>query len=313
MLVNITQKCNECCSHCLVAATPNGLDSTMDDIKKVCRYLNIVKPTVVVISGGEITLSSDWFEKCISIIAVVAQYQGMVILESNGSWFWDGRYDDIAPKMLDLLNLPTVTSIQLSSNKKYYPNYDKYIANLDRMKQFHSKVQPTHDWQGKDSHLARLGRAKHLVTPEQVTGKPSCAPLVTRLIQSQSIGVKDFTEFNLLMFTNGYFCKPMVYAMTGAVVFGETPYCTPYDNINRYSECKSDEEYAKMVYEWFKDFQIFRRPLFMCNGCAACKNIPQHIKDALSKMSLKCHSFMESQTKQNYDKVMKGEYIQRIF
>lgn len=311
MLVNITSKCNEGCTHCLVGAKPNGMDSTLEQIDKVCYYLSLVKPQVVVVSGGEITLSSDWYAKCKKIADVVTTWNGGVIFETNGSWFWDGRYDAVANDMKALLNMGNVLNLQLSSNSKYYPNHAQYLSHVEEMKKFHSKVAVTMDWQGKDSHIIRLGRAKKLISPDKVSGKPSCAPLATRLAQFKALCIsnKDLTwsNFNNFLIYTGYFCKPMVHAVSGAVFFGETYYCMPVDNINRYDLNRDTASWE--LHAWFMDFIDHRKQVIMCNGCNGCSNIDDHTKFRLSQVGIVTMAFDEERTTNNLKLAMLGRYI----
>ena len=309
MLVNMTSKCNEGCPHCLVGAKPNGMDSTLEQIDKVCYYLTLVKPQVVVVSGGEITLSSNWYAKCKKIADTATTWNGGIIFESNGSWFWDGRYDAVANDMKALLNMDNVLNLQLSSNSKYYPNHAKYLSHVEEMKSFHPKVAVTMDWQGKDTHIIRLGRAKKLVSPDKVSGKPSCAPLATMLAQFKALCNKDLTWsiFNNFLIYTGYFCKPMVHAISGSVFFGETYYCMPVDNINRYDI--NSEIANKELHTWFMDFIDHRKQAIICNGCNGCRNIDGHTKFCLSQVDIVTMPFDEERTINNFELAMAGRYI----
>ena len=40
MLIQITNKCNELCKHCMVSASPDGLDSTMEQVEEVVDQVN---------------------------------------------------------------------------------------------------------------------------------------------------------------------------------------------------------------------------------------------------------------------------------
>lgn len=311
MLVNITSKCNEGCTHCLVGATPNGIDSTLEQVNKVCYYLSLVKPQVVVVSGGEITLSSDWYAKCKKIADTVAGWNGAVIFESNGSWFWDGRHDAVANNMKSLLDMNNVLNLQLSSNSKYYPNHAQYLSHVEEMKTFHPKVAVTMDWQGKDSHIIRLGRAKKLISPDKVSGKPSCAPLASRLAQFKALCISDkdltWSNFNNFLVYTGYFCKPMIHAISGSVFFGETYFCLPVDNINRYNY---DSEIAShILHDWFMDFVNHRKPVIMCNSCNGCTNIDAYTNFRLKQVGIECLPFSEERTTNNFKLAMAGRYI----
>ena len=295
--------------HCLVDAKPNGMDSTLEQIDKVCYYLTLVKPQVVVVSGGEITLSSNWYAKCKKIADTATSWNGGIIFESNGSWFWDGRYDAVANDMKALLNMGNVLNLQLSSNSKYYPNHTKYLSHVEEMKSFHPKVAVTMDWQGKDTHIIRLGRAKKLISPDKVSGKPSCAPLATRLAQFKALCNKDLTwsNFNNFLIYTGYFCKPMVHAISGSVFFGETYYCMPVDNINRYDT--NPDIANKELHTWFMDFIDHRKQAIICNGCNGCRNIDGNTKFCLSQVDIVTMPFDEERTTNNFKLAMAGRYI----
>lgn len=298
----------------MVGAKPNDMDSTLEQIDKVCYYLTLTKPQVVVVSGGEITLSSDWYAKCKKITGTVATFNGGVIFESNGSWFWDGRYDAVANNMKTLLDMDNVLNLQLSSNSKYYPNHAKYLSHVEEMKTFHPKVAVTMDWQGKDSHIIRLGRAKKLVSPDKVSGKPSCAPLATRLAQFKALCISDkdltWSNFNNFLIYTGYFCKPMVHAISGSVFFGETYYCMPVDNIKRYDT--NPDIANKELHTWFMDFIDHRKQVIMCNGCNGCLNIDDYTKFSLSQVGIATMAFDEERTTNNLKLAMMGRYITKL-
>ena len=281
MLIQITSKCNEMCKHCMVSATPDGLDSTMEQVDDLCKYLRLSMPIVVVISGGEITCSNQWFEKISKIIETVQSYNGTVVLESNASWFWDGRWEDVSGKFRELLNNECVACCQFSSHKLYYPNYEKFVSYMAKMRKFHPKVNAVIDWQGEKTNLVRLGRAKTLLKPDEVVGNPSCSPLVSRMLQFNSYSSLDssYTAFMRSLFIHGYYCKPMVYVPNGNVYFGESIFCKPVDNIYNHINLPENEQ-QQSIKDWWEKM---KKGYTFCNACNACKNIDPSMVKLLNK------------------------------
>ena len=275
MLISITNRCNEGCKHCFVNAIPNGVDSTIEQIEKVCKYIEIVMPPVVIISGGEITLSDNWFEKCKMIIDTVNRFKlGAVVLESNGCFMWDGRYDEVVPKLKQLLDSPVVANMQISSHKQYYPNYDKLMLAKSKLQKISQKINVVCNWQGVSTKLVRLGRAKNLITPNEVNGMPGCSPMASRILQVDELYPNfDYHDFLMWMFCSGYHCKPTIYVPTGKLVFGETQFCKEQDNIYRYDY--TDTYKTKQDIEtWYKNKKM---SYVYCNACNACKNLPEKL------------------------------------
>lgn len=301
MLIQITSKCNELCKHCMVSATPDGLDSTIEQVEDLCKYLRLSIPIVVVVSGGEITCSNQWFEKISKIIETVQSYNGTVVLESNASWFWDGRWEEVSGKFRELLNHECVACCQFSSHKTYYPNYEKFVSYMPKMKKFHPKVNAIIDWQGVKTSLVRLGRAKNILKPDEVTGKPSCTPLVTRMVQFNSYSSRDssYTAFMMSLFINGYYCKPMVYVPNGNVYFGESIFCKPVDNIYNHLNLPENEQ-PQSIKDWWEKMKT---GYTCCNACNACKNIDPALVERVKEFNLQFNEFDEKTSTNNLKQI----------
>ena len=99
----------------------------------------------------------------------------------------------------------------------------------------------------------------------------------------------------------------MVHAISGSVFFGESYYCMPVDNINRYDI--NSEIANKELHTWFMDFIDHRKQVIICNGCNGCRNIDGHTKFCLSQVDIVTMPFDEERTTNNFELAMAGRYI----
>lgn len=254
MLVRLTLSCNENCTHCMVGANPDGqhMDSeTFEQLLDFCRrlYKDGLTYTALVVTGGEITLHPQWVEYCRKIAECVPQWT--LLLESNGAFVDDS---DQRRAMKDVLRTKNIRGLQVSTHEKYYPNYAHTMENRRKLTSINSsKVFLVDNWQGKLTHLIRLGRARGLdFEPE---GKPGCANLLLVALQSVS-----FSRTLNALSQKGRFCIPSI-DPDGTVRMGETPFCTRLGTV----ESSLDDLYRSLV----------KSPL--CNACGCVKNIPANI------------------------------------
>lgn len=301
MLIQITNKCNELCKHCMVSASPDGLDSTMEQVEDLCKYLRLTTPIIAVVSGGEITCSNQWFEKISRIIETVKEYNGTAVLESNASWFWDDRWEEVSGKFRELLNHECVACCQFSSHKLYYPNYEKFVSYMPKMRKFHPKVNTVIDWQGEKTNLVRLGRAKNILKPEEVTGNPSCSSLVSRMVQFNSYSPIDssYPAFMRSLFINGYYCKPMVYVPNGNVYFGESIFCKPVDNIYNHLKLPENTQ-LQSIKDWWEKM---KKGYTCCNACNACKNVDPSLIEYFKEFNFRFSEFDEKTSTNNLKQI----------
>jgi hypothetical protein len=119
----------------MVSATKNGKVMNLETLNNAIKYINLVNPKTLIITGGEFTEIPE-FSNIIKHIYNSINVSA-IVLESNGWWL--GRNTDketeIYNQILELIKLPRIKSLQISSNKDYYPKdlYDtvcKYKSEI---------------------------------------------------------------------------------------------------------------------------------------------------------------------------------------
>lgn len=163
--------CNENCSHCMVNATPDGPHMSASTFVKALHFAKFNKQKIISISGGEPTLHPEFFKLMNILFTTIKNMEVGVVLESNGWWIED---ENMKNRISRILDNDQVLGMQISTNKKYYPNYEKIMSHQRDFENLHSKIKFTADWQGVDTHLKYMGRAKNLMKKEDVTGLPNC-------------------------------------------------------------------------------------------------------------------------------------------
>lgn len=300
MLIQLTQKCNEGCLHCMVDATPKGKSMDWDIVKRTVEYLKLVKPNLIVISGGEFTLADDWYDK---LWYFIDNLNCRFTLQSNGWWMREDyqsmseRQDAENTKFdfLDFLDSDKVVNVQISTSKKFYPNYDKIIALKDKFEKL-KKVKFVADWQGEGfnpldpnkfdkTNLVNLGRAtNYFVDGETPKGNPGCFSLLIRaktfndkintpeFKEIRKKKLTDFQSFLYHLYMEGRFCKPMI-NIDGTIHIGETQFCLSFDNVNNYFD-ETGKRYNQVeCYRRIqKQFEILKK-LPICNLCKSKHNI----------------------------------------
>ncbi len=221
MLIDLTLKCNEQCTHCMVDALPTGKHMEEKTFIDLCGFLFIIKPPIVQISGGEFTLHTNFYEYIQRLTNMLPE--SMFLLESNGSFIND---KDKVKKLKDLLSIKNVYGLQIRTHEKYYPNFENTMKNQMILKSLHPKVMFFSD--GIDE-LVPIGRAKTNYPDNIATRRPQCSN-VFLLIKQPAAKITSFKELIFTLQRNGIFCKPMI-DIEGNIRAGETPFCQKFGHI----------------------------------------------------------------------------------
>lgn len=216
MVINITNNCDEMCSHCMNDSVPHGKHMSMNTLEGIMDFLKEVAPLTVSISGGEFTNHPD-FVKIVSNICDSVPNVTRVYLLSNGSFLnSEHKTKDV---LFLLKNYDNINSLQIRTDEKYYPNYKKTMANKERLQKLHSKVVV---YDG-EIDLLPFGRAlKNHPESKDTKRKPPCSNLFLVNRQLPYLTLPVFV--NVLETQAHVFCKPMI-SYTGDIHLGETPNC----------------------------------------------------------------------------------------
>lgn len=260
MLLKLTNKCYEGCSHCMECSGPDGEHMSLETLKDAVEFLRYTGVRGVAISGGEFTTDPQFYDKIMFVVNRLGR-DAVISLQSNGSFIEDKEKVD---QLKDILKHRNVVGLQISSNKKFYPNYEWTMSHAKDFEAMSSKVVFVTDWQ----NLHRLGRAQNLKDVE-FKRSPACSPIVSRGNQMDKVLRKgaNLTDFIHFLEISGYVCKPMINE-NGSVHIGECQFCTKLGDINGYSHMM-----YKMKDEVNEGILDKIRNSVMCDRCGEVINL----------------------------------------
>lgn len=246
MLLQITTKCLEGCSHCMADASVNG--EHMDNLVFIAAVELIKKlgTSNVQVTGGEPTLHPNFFSMC---VLLKERTKSLIILESNGS-FVDSKED--YEKVKELRFKHSIL-LQIRTHPIYYPNYKKIIEDK------RLKVLTPHIYDDAIT-LLPFGRALKNHASELNRGAfPNCINMF-----GLSRQVASLQEVIRTMEKNGKFCKPMISEL-GIVHAGECETCVGIGDV------------FSSVSELFEKLKIS----VPCDQCGLVKNTPQRARELI--------------------------------
>lgn len=194
MLVRITNSCRMGCSHCMIDATPDGEHMSVDTFSKTLDFIKRYKLMMIMLSGGEPTDHSDFFQ-------LAEMIKGNVILPliiSNGMFLND------IDKRNRILSLGI--SVQITNDARFYP---KRIERFEH---------PLLTYETHIRMVTPLGRAKtNNIVADRAS--PLCFNLRS-LIRSFS----NFEEAVIYLRSYEKMCTPSI-NVDGSIVAGESSLC----------------------------------------------------------------------------------------
>lgn len=265
MLIKLTNRCNENCTHCMENSNPNGDNMTWEVLNSTIEFLKSTNVNVIIVSGGEVTEDPEFESKVTHILESFPDK--IVTIQSNGAFIRDSNKVDSIKRLLRFDNLKY---INISTNKKYYPNYEFTLSKKTNFLALGKKVNFDIDWQGNLTNLHRLGRARNL-TNESFKGNPSCSPIVSRANQLDKMMRTDMPEclnsFFILLEMSGYLCKPMI-SEYGDIHISESTDCVKVGSIVGFDKLSEDER-NKFKLDLLNKFINSH----MCNKCNQLNNL----------------------------------------
>lgn len=245
MLLKITNRCYMECSHCAEESNIDGEHMDKETLTKVIQYLEKLKPSIALISGGEPTEHPDILE-----IIQTLQYlfDKRVILTSNGMFLSNFN---LREKILG-----TGIKVQITNDKRYYPKQIEHIEHKNLVYEHEiRKVSP-------------IGRAKE--SGIDCNGKmPLCfniRSVARSLRESMGKGLKlhdiiYYMEFKLLKF-----CIPQI-SVKGEIKMGEFRGCNVIGNLD-----STDEEIINNLVN------------ARCNKCGMFNNLTEEYRKVVGEI-----------------------------
>lgn len=243
MLIQITNKCYENCSHCLQDSSVIGQHMSDETFEELLKFVKKVDPMILAISGGEPTAHPKFYEICKRLDDL-----GIVFtICSNGTWIFDKELEE---KVNEVLKMKMMVAMQVYSHPDFYKDYQQ-ISSYN----FPESVVVTTD---KIRAMQDLGRAKHSTSAQEyIKNEPhymSC--LNTALVAKQ---VDSFHSLLSTLEMSAKYCKPLV-DWKGEIHMSESWLCQSIGHIS---------ESPEVVFERMKKFK----------PCGGCKNYKIFMKD----------------------------------
>ena len=242
MLLRVTEKCEEMCSHCMIDANPRGTAIDLETFREVYDFLQRTKPKVLLISGGEPTTHPNIVGIC--MILKRSNPDSLVSMLSNGSFIFD---DYKVASVKTIMNAGV--SVCVRTHQEFYPSYKKVLS-----KKHDFYAMGCEFFDGGIDALSRLGRAKDS-HPDFKTKGAQCANTVLAAKQSPN----ERVWLDMLEYGAKNYCKPSI-GVDGTIYAGETQWCAPLGHVR--------DATLESIYERAKKFNPKS-----CNKCRGLEKI----------------------------------------
>lgn len=268
MLIRVTNRCNENCTHCMVDSTPLSPHMEWGTFLKAVSFANKFKVKAILLSGGDPFLHPEIF-KMIRYINDNLKFPHMIAIASNGWWIEDEKMKSRIQKVLDN---DQVHSIQISTHRKYYPNYEWTVKHKDDYLNMGCHFES--DWQGEgsngdqvSSNLIYAGRARNIMTEDDIKGVPECLNYVSYALSAPTLGIDSTKQLIDYAMSRYHICTPVI-DVDGKIKLSENCHCPAiWDLMDGLPDSR----------EFLKLCQSF----IPCNACKSLKNLSDQLAAGL--------------------------------
>lgn len=152
MLIQITNRCQEGCRHCLQNSLPDGPHMTEAMFKRTLAFGKFLRCMTYVISGGEPTEHPQFYDFCKMLNNFISKNgnKAAFTVVSNGMW-----YPEQVETMQKLARLEHYAGMQVYTNQQWYKDYDFIMAHKEDLEAIEKVKVDTEPLQMQD-----LGRAR---------------------------------------------------------------------------------------------------------------------------------------------------------
>lgn len=240
MLIQISNRCDEGCPHCLQDSTETGGLMPMEWFKDAVRFGYNTGWHLFLITGGEPTMHPDmekmlvWFDDMSQKIKREFGVPIKFAIATNGTWIEDAEKRRM---MWRVARLKSYMFMQVYTNKRWYQDYDFIEDWRTELEQIpHCKVTADDQIWMQD-----LGRARtNADCQAEVEKNPyRCSCLNAALVAHQ---VRHPMEYGLQLESHAQMCSPLV-DFKGDVHLSESWLCPSVGNVTRES---SDTIFSRM-------------------------------------------------------------------
>ncbi len=223
MLIQITNRCQEGCEHCMQNSLPNGPHMDESTFRRALMFGKFLNARLYILTGGEPTEHPQFFEFCRMLDRHLSKCKDKCFFSvtSNGMWF-----PELKDKVATLSKLPTFAGMQVYTNPKWYKNADHIIANQKEIGKIEGVVVDTVD---EIRSMQDLGRARFSEKAQKEVAE-------NRYYMSCLNGHLLFKQMNTIhrmkdVLAENMMCKPLV-DFKGDVHLSESCFCPSFGNVN---------------------------------------------------------------------------------
>lgn len=215
MLLQITNNCLEGCKHCLQDSSPLGDHMPSRIIDASVEWVLHAGFNVVIVSGGEPTLSPFFYYACYALESHGINF----IVASNGTWC---ENPNIIGWVNTVLSMEHCVYMQIYSHPKWYKDYGLIMSHKETTFK-HPKIHIVTD---DIVSMQDLGRAKHHAQEEVANNKHAMSCLKSTVLARQCKSIQQFA----LLGSQKVICTPMV-DYKGNVHMSESCLCPSCGNV----------------------------------------------------------------------------------
>lgn len=198
MLIQISNRCQMNCPHCMQDSTPDGILMTDETVEQVLNFCSEARPLVISVTGGEPTEHPRWAEITRELLRI--ETVAFVNILTNGAWIEEKEQ---RLKMAKLVReAKGRVKVQVFSHPKYYQDHD---WTVEHEQQFRS-IGCIADFKSP-IFMQDLGRARQNCQEEteQSDHVPSC--INSHLIAVQAYSLPHFLS---MAAQAAKFCRPLI-------------------------------------------------------------------------------------------------------
>lgn len=220
MVIELTERCDMGCTHCMQDCTMTGNDITLDVLKDSLEFARRYNENFIILSGGEPFLHPQIME----ILEIVSEYASqpgvpmtVVTVTTNGEWLLNNK-----SKAKKIFNRFSKILFQITNDSRYYPRFVNTKDPLFRKSNVFTETHIRHCYpqgralrSGVDCHgykASKCTNAKLTTMQLNVRGQLSISNIINRLHEG------------------GLMCSFEV-LVNGDIVIGESRFCKPIGTI----------------------------------------------------------------------------------
>lgn len=221
MMLQICNRCEMMCPHCLDDATPDGGLMDRRTFDKALEFAIAVKAGHLVVSGGEPTAHPDFLSFCRSVSDSGLTFS----VCTNGMWLGDEKGEW---RMERVAKLKRFLGAQVYTNPRWYrlheTTVERYRRQESRWQSLGVKLDTTEVLNMQDLGRARTCK-EAIAEMERHRYHNSC--LTAHTLAAQTPGFPDFFK---IMVSIGHFCTPLI-DWAGGFHMSESWLCQSFGNV----------------------------------------------------------------------------------